>query len=75
MKSILAKISSVAAGAVALVVGGAVAGLGLTMLAFLAIIGLASFGVAVLMLPFAKPVDWQSRFDEMNEFRKQAPAS
>lgn len=75
MKSIFAKISTVAAAAVALTVGGAMAGLGLTLMALMAVIGFASFGVALLFLPFINPADVQEKFEEMNRFRKEAPVS
>ena len=75
MKSILEKISIVAAAAVALTVGGAMAGLGLTLLAFMAVIGFASFGVALLVLPFINPARMQEKFEEMNRFRSEAPVS
>ena len=75
MKSIFAKISTVAAAAVALTVGGAMAGLGLTLMALMAVIGFASFGVALLVLPFISPADVQEKFEEMSRFRKEAPVS
>ena len=75
MKSIFAKISTFAAAAVALTVGGAMAGLGLTLLAFMAVIGFASFGVALLFLPFINPTEMQEKFEEMNRFRREAPAA
>ena len=75
MKSIFAKISTVAAAAVALTVGGAMAGLGLTLMALMAVIGFASFGVALLVLPFINAADVQEKFEEMNRFRKEAPVS
>ena len=75
MKSILAKISTVAAAAVALTVGGAMAGLGLTLMALMAVIGFASLGVALLVLPFINPTEMQEKFEEMNRFRKEAPAA
>ena len=52
MKTILAKISSAVAGAVALLLAFAMAGLGFTVLAFLALIALATLGVALLASPF-----------------------
>ena len=75
MKTIFAKISTIAAAAIALTLGGAMAGLGLTLLAFMAVIGFASFGVALLFVPFINPAKMQEKFEEMNRFRRQAPAS
>jgi hypothetical protein len=52
MKSLLAKITSATAGAIVLIVGCAMAGLGLTALAFLAMIALAATALAFLVSPF-----------------------
>jgi len=54
MKSIFNKTASFAAAAVALVIGGAMAGLGLAMLAVLAMFALAVVGLALLAAPFAQ---------------------
>ncbi len=52
MKSLLTKITSATAGVIVLVVGCAMAGLGLTALAFLAMIALAATALAFLASPF-----------------------
>ena len=58
MKSLLAKTTSTAAGAIVILVGCAMAGLGLTVIAVVALFALAAFGLALLARPFvawAKP--------------------
>ncbi len=52
MKTVLAKITSAAAAAVALFVGCALAGLGLVVMALLAMFALAATGLALLAAPF-----------------------
>ena len=52
MKTLTDKITSIAAGAVTLLVGCMLAGLGLTVMAFLAIFALAAIGLAIIAAPF-----------------------
>lgn len=52
MKPVLTKITSTIAGAIVLVIGCAMAGLGLSVLAVLAMFAMAALGLAVLARPF-----------------------
>ncbi len=57
MKTLANKITSGLAGAVVLLVGGAMAGLGLAVIAFLALFALAAIGLALLAKPFVAMAD------------------
>ena len=65
MKTIFNKVTSTAAGAVALLVGCAMAGLGMTVIALLAMFALAVVGLAFLASPF---VAYAAQNAEIKEF-------
>lgn len=74
MKSLLTKVISTAAAAVVLFVGCMMAGLGLTVIAFLAMFGLAAIGLALLAAPFMA-VPKQDSEDAEFEMVRETPAA
>ena len=74
MKSLFAKITSTAAGAIVLLVGCAMAGLGLTVIAVLAMFALAVLGLALLARPFMA-LSEQNADDEAAEIFRERPSA
>lgn len=56
MKSVFSKVTSTAAGVVVFLVGCALAGLGFTVMAFLAMFAMAAYGLALIAAPFVEQV-------------------
>lgn len=71
MKSLLTKITSATAGVIVLVVGCAMAGLGLTALAFLAMVALAAAALAFLASPFLAYAQENSADQETDVFAEE----
>lgn len=78
MKSILAKakskVASFAAAGIVILVGCMIAGLGLTVLAFLALFALAAFGLALIAAPFVAMRRREAGDTELNMFTQRASA-
>lgn len=75
MKPFLNKVSSTVAGAVVVLVGCAMAGLGLTVMAFLAIFALAAFGLAILAKPFLDMSERNAEDVQADTFREEPAAA
>ena len=74
MKTVLDKITYFATAAAIVLVGGALAGLGLTVLAFMSVVALVGFGVALLAAPFVKIPEQDFEIFKQ-EFRREKQAA
>ncbi|WP_434054920.1 MAG: hypothetical protein RDA78_08655 [Roseibium sp.] len=75
MKTFMTKVTSAAAAAVALFVGCALAGLGLVVMALLAMFALAATGLALLAAPFMPKLDEDIEGDGFRIIRENRPAA
>ncbi|CTQ71495.1 hypothetical protein [Roseibium alexandrii] len=64
MKSILEKTTATFAGAIVVLVGCVMAGLGFTVIAFLALFALAAYGLALIAAPFLAMAQKQAESTE-----------
>ncbi|WP_306142004.1 hypothetical protein [Roseibium sp. MMSF_3412] len=75
MKTFMTKVTSAAAAAVALFVGCALAGLGLVVMALLAMFALAATGLALLAAPFMPKPDEDIEGPGFRIIRENKPAA
>jgi predicted Kef-type K+ transport protein len=75
MKNLLTKITSGVAGAIVLLVGCAMAGLGLSVIAFLAMVTLAAIGLALLAKPFVSVVEQRGPEGQQGIFQDRPAAA